>query len=75
MRIVGRRALDPFACVAGSKCDIRLESQDRSDLGLLGLFVKGPRRVEIAVIGDGQAVHTKIAHARNQIRDAVRPVE
>ena len=75
MRIIARRTFDAFACVAGSKCDVCLESQDRSDLGRFRLFVKGPRRVEVAVIGDGQAVHTEIADVRNQIRNAVRSVE
>ena len=54
---------------------IRFETENGPNLGGLGLFVKGPRRVKIAVIRDGQTVHSEIANPRDQVRNAVRPVE
>jgi hypothetical protein len=31
--------------------------------------------VQVAVVGDGEAVHPELAHVRDQLGDAVRPVE
>src|ERR1044071_3048083 len=70
-RGVGRLLLD--ATVAEG--EIRLEAENRAELPGLRLFVKAPRRMEVAVVGDGEAVHAQALNLGHEVRDPVGPVE
>ena len=59
----------------GAEGQVRLEAEDRPDLLRLGVLVEGPRRVHVAVVGDGQAVHAELLDVRDELGDPVGPVE
>ena len=54
---------------------VGLEAQDGAELSGLGLGVKAPGRVQVAVVGDRQAVHPQLLDVAHQIGDPVGPVE
>ena len=70
-RRVGRLLLD----AAVAEGEVRLEPEDRPELPGPGLVVKAPRRVEVAVVGDGEAVHAQALHLGHEVRNPVGPVE
>jgi hypothetical protein len=61
--------------VPGVIRQICLTSQDRSDPGLFGNFVESLRGVEVAMVRDGEAIHSELGHARHEIADAIGAVE
>ena len=75
MRIVCGCPFRAPAIVARPERHVRFETENGPNPGRFGLFVKGPRRVKIAVIRDGQTVHPEIANPRDEVRNTVRSVE
>jgi hypothetical protein len=65
----------PGAKAAIPRRDVRLHADDRLDAGLLGLLLKAPGRVEIAVVGDCQRRLLELERALYEVIDPVRPVQ
>ena len=64
-----------LALAAGAEGEVRLEAEDGADLGGLGRLVERPGRMEVAVVGDRQAVHAHPADMVDQRIEAVGAVE
>src|SRR5688572_23864888 len=62
-----------LAPVAG--CHIRFHPDDRLDARFLRLFLEVPRRVQIAVVRDGQCGLLQLLRAPNQVVDPVGSIE
>src|SRR5437764_454922 len=68
-------AFSGFALGARPRRNIGLVTNDRVDPRLLALLVKLDRAVEVAVIGQRDRVHPQAFDVRDQLGNAVGPVE
>src|SRR6185437_10538125 len=58
-----------------ARCHVRFHADDRSQLGFLGLFLELERRVEIAVVGDGERGLLEFQRPRDEVVDPIGAVE
>ena len=63
----------PLGSLAGG--DVRLEPDDRLDVGRLGLTEELHGPIEVAVVGHGQRRHAVGLHSGQQLRDFARSVQ
>src|SRR5436190_8574407 len=73
VRLRSPRVPAPLASVAWS--DIGFHADDRLDAGFFGLLLEFPRRVQIAVVGDGQGGLFELLGSADQVVYAVRAIE
>src|SRR3989441_6009012 len=69
---ISRRLL---ARVPAAEREIGLKAQDRSDVSGFRFGVERPRAVEVAVVGDGERIHTQRLDPIEQIGDPIGAVE